>query len=228
MPQHKTIPGGLFVSFEGPECSGKSTQSAMLSKVLKGRGCTVLETREPGGTQIGEEIRHMVKHVCGKEAVCDEAELLLFNASRAQLTRKIIMPVLDDGGVVICDRYADSTTAYQGYGRGFDLTLINQLHAVGTAGRWPDITFLLDLEVIKVLARGQMRLETLLVEDRIEDESQAFHETVRKGYLKIAEANPDRIVVIEADQDRDVIHQTIMEHITRAIERICCARAGAV
>lgn len=215
--EKKVIPGGLFISFEGPECSGKSTQSAMLAHALRAQGYSVLETREPGGTAIGEELRRLVKHVVGEDAVCEESELFLFFASRAQLTRLVILPFLEKGGIVLCDRYADSTTAYQGYGRGLDLDLIRRLNALATAGKMPDLTFLLDLETEKMLDRGQLRLETLLVPDRIEDESRKFHETVRRGYLEIARQEPERIKVFNALQDRDELHEKLMMQVIHAL-----------
>jgi dTMP kinase len=214
MSSPRIIPGGLFISFEGPECAGKSTQSQRLEVSLRDMGYRVLKTREPGGTEVGEQLRHIVKHVCGEEAVCDEAELLIFCASRAQLMRKVILPFLSEGGVVICDRFADSTTAYQGAGRGFTPETLAPLHDLATTGRWPDLTFLLDLDVDIVLQRGQMRLETLFVQDRIEDESKRFHETVRQAFLKLAEDNADRFRVLDARLDRDVLEKQIMSNVT--------------
>ena len=215
------IKGGLFISFEGPDCSGKSTQSKKLAKVLRERGYEVFETREPGGTRIGEEVRHIVKHVTGDDAVCDESELLLFCASRAQLVKKILLPFLQKGGIVVCDRFADSTTAYQGYGRGFDLDLIANLHQVATSGRWPDVTFLLDLDIAAAVSRGQMRLADLFTKDRIEEESLLFHEKVRQGYLSIAGNEPQRITILNAEEDREVLHNLIMEYVNDAITRLC-------
>ncbi len=213
MSDRKTIENGFFISFEGPECCGKSTQATMLSQNLREEGYDVLETREPGGTPVGEELRNIVKHIVGEDAVCDEAELLIFCASRAQLMQKRILPHLDLGGIVICDRFADSTTAYQGYGRGFDLELINRLHTICTNGRWPDVTFLLDMDLDKLYERGKIRAQTQSKRDRIEEESRCFHEAVRSSYLRIASQYPDRIKTIEADDDLEVIHQTILEHI---------------
>lgn len=217
MSSTKRIDGGYFISLEGPDCAGKSTQSRMLAAWLRERGHAVLETREPGGTSVGEQLRHIVKHVCGDEAVCDEAELFIFSASRVQLMRKRIMPFLNDGGVVICDRFADSTVAYQGHGRGLDLAMIDQLNSIATVGRWPDMTFLLDLDIDSVMQRGQMRLETLFVQDRIEDESRRFHECVRRGFLQASEAAPDRIKVIAGDASVDGIHRQIVEYVRDGI-----------
>jgi dTMP kinase len=211
---------GLFITFEGAECSGKSTQTQMLAAWLRASGKEVIETRDPGGTRVGEELRHIVKHVCGEDAVCDEAELLIFGASRAQLTRKIVIPCLARGGIVICDRFADSTTAYQGYGRGFDLSLIRQINKLATCERMPDLTILLDIDAQTMGKRGQMRMETLFVQDRIEDESRRFHEAVRNGYLEIARNEPDRIKVIPGVDDPNNIQTTIREHVNHALDRI--------
>lgn len=220
MVQNTLQAEGLFITFEGAECSGKSTQTRLLAEWLRAAGHEVLETRDPGGTRVGEELRHIVKHVCGEDAVCDESELLIFGASRAQLTRKIIMPCLARGGVVLCDRFADSTTAYQGYGRGFDLALIAQINQLATCGRMPDLTILLDIDPETMQERGQMRMETLLVQDRIEDESRRFHETVREGYLKIAEGERDRVKVIDGGGDQQSIQNQIREQVSHALGRI--------
>ncbi len=220
MTSNKRIKGGFLVTFEGPECAGKSTQQKLLAAYLRALGYEVCETREPGGTRVGEEVRKLVKHLQGDEAVCDEAELLLFCASRAQLMHKVILPHLASGGIVISDRFADSTTAYQGYARGIDRDLIARLHRLSLKGRWPDLTLLLDLEITQALNRGQMRLESLFIPDRIEDESQKFHEQVRAGYLAIAAAHPERIVIINADQDREELHHRICTEVHHALGRI--------
>lgn len=190
---------GCFISFEGPEGAGKSTQISLLADRCRDMGKDVLLTREPGGTYIGEEIRRLVKDVKGEDAVCDESELLLFTASRAQLMRKVILPHLAKGGVVICDRFADSTTAYQGYGRGWDLKLIDQMHDIGVAGRWPDLTILLDIDFNSGVKRRLKReAANESVEDRLEAEPDQFHLHVREGFLKIAELNPERVKVVSA------------------------------
>ncbi len=217
MGNYKKLTSGLFISFEGPDCSGKSTQVNRLAAKLKDRGYAVLETRDPGGTYIGEKIRHFVKHVGGENAVCDEAELLLFCAGRAQLISKVIQPFLNEGGIVICDRFADSTTAYQGYARGFDLNFINALHEISTCGCWPDITFLLDLEICEASSRNKTRLIQNNESDRIEEESITFHENVRKGYLKIASENPNRIKILNADEDKNILHDLIINYVDDTI-----------
>ena len=219
MKPNKLIKGGLFVSFEGIEGSGKSTQSKMLATRLREKGYSVIETREPGGTQIGEDLRHIVKHISGEEAACDEAELLIFCASRAQLMRKVILPHLKKGGLVVCDRFFDSTTAYQGCGRGLDNKLISILQEFTTFGRSPDITFLLDLEVSKSMDRGRLRSnhEDQRI-DRIESESIKFHERVRQGFLSLSTQEPQRIFVINAAEERDLIQSKIIQMVYHALE----------
>ncbi len=216
---YRRLPGGLFITFEGVDCSGKSTQAGLLGTYLRRHGYEVVETREPGGTAIGERLRVLVKQGSEDEQVCDEAELFMFCASRSQLMRQVIQPCLDAGAVVICDRFADSTTAYQGYGRGFDLEEIQRLHQLAIGGRWPDLTFMLDLSVEEMEQRGQMRLETLLEQDRFEDESRRFREAVRQGYLALARQFPDRIRLIAATGPVERIQQQILEHVDHALSR---------
>ncbi len=217
MENYKKLSSGLFISFEGPDCSGKSTQVNLLVNILKRRGFQVLMTREPGGTYVGEKLRHLVKHVSGEDAVCDESELLLFCASRAQLVSKVIQPFLSNGGIVICDRFADSTTAYQGYARGIDFDVINTLHEISTRGCWPDITFLLDLEIREASSRNKNRSIQNEAEDRFEEESNLFHENVRKGYLQLAAENPERIKILNANEDKNILHNVIINHVDNTI-----------
>ena len=215
-----TIENGLFISFEGPECAGKSTQTKLLSDYLTEKNYDVLLTREPGGTYIGEEIRNLVKHVVGDAAPEPESELLLFSASRAQLVRKVIEPQLKNGGIVICDRFADSTTAYQGYARGFDLQTIYRLHDIAVCGHWPQLTILLDLDAEESRHRHANRDETKGIQDRFEDEQIEFHKKVRAGFLDIAKHNPERFLVIQADQDINIIHDKIKDAVDNAIAEL--------
>lgn len=217
----KHVPGGLFLTFEGPECAGKSTQARLLARELVNDGYQVHEVREPGGTLVGEKLRDIVKHVCGPDAVCDTAELLIFEASRAQLVDKVIAPALAEGGIVICDRFADSTVAYQGYARGLDQTLISQLNQAAVGTHWPTRTFLLDIDPNDGSRRGQMRQETLFIEDRIEDESTPFHLKVRKGFLTLAAENPERFRVLNALKPIEVLHLTIKDEVYRVLDTIC-------
>ncbi|OVE81129.1 dTMP kinase [bacterium M21] len=213
----KQIPNGLFITLEGPDCAGKSTQATQLAAYLRDAGYDVLETREPGGTKIGEELRNLVKHVVGDDAPCSEAELFMFSAARAQITRKVILPHLATGGIVLCDRYADSTTAYQGYGRGLDLEMIETMHEIAVIGRWPDVTILMDLEPEVSRRRHESREETKGIADRFEDEERAFHERVRNGYLELAKKHPQRFSTVNADDAIDHIQSQIREVVDRAI-----------
>lgn len=216
----KILKEGLFITLEGPDCAGKSTQQRLLSEYLTELSYDVLTTREPGGTKIGEELRNLVKHVCGDDAPCDEAELFMFSASRAQLTRKVILPHLEKGGVVICDRYADSTTVYQGYARGLSLDGIHQVHAIAVGERWPDITFLIDLDPEIGRRRNAARSETLEAGDRFEAEALAFHTKVRNGFLDLAKHHPERFIIIDGNRDIDAIQTDLREHIAHALERL--------
>lgn len=215
--QNKTIDGGLFITLEGPDCAGKSTQQKLLSQALTELGYDVLITREPGGTKIGEELRNLVKYVGGDDAPCDEAELFMFSASRAQLTQKVLLPHLAKGGIVLCDRYADSTTAYQGYGRGLDLEMIMRMHEIAVGERWPDVTVLIDVDPRLSRRRNDSRAETQGVEDRFEDAALEFHERVRNGYLEMATANP-RFRVIDGAQSIDAVQTDVRRHLSHAVE----------
>ncbi|MCJ8330669.1 MAG: dTMP kinase [Lentisphaeria bacterium] len=204
---------GLFITFEGPEGAGKSTQIQLLKAHLESEGHDVLCTREPGGTKIGEELRHLVKHVEGDDAPCVESELLIFAASRAQLVQKLILPHLEKDGIVLCDRFADSTTAYQGYARGYDLEKIQILHGIATAGRWPDITILMDITAEKSFERRESRGGT----DRFEEEGRQFHEAVRDGFLKLNDLHKDRFHLIDAAGSIDDLQKQIRGIVANAL-----------
>jgi dTMP kinase len=192
---------GLFITFEGTEGSGKSTQIPILGDRLRSMGHRVQTLREPGGTPIGEEIRHTLKHSKANEAMTPEAELLLMNASRAQLVREIIRPALARGEIVLSDRFYDSTTAYQGYGRELDLTMVKSIVDAAVGDTRPDITllFLLPYEVAE--ARRLVRQPTLpmaIQRDRIEEAGRSFFERAAKGYEAIAAAEPQRVKKVNA------------------------------
>ena len=206
---------GIFITFEGPECAGKTTQIRLLDNYCKTVGRRVLVTREPGGTEVGEKIRHIVKHHIGDSAVTDETEVLLFGASRAQHVRKVIQPALDRGDIVICDRFVDSTIAYQGYARELNMEFIDNLNKFAVCGCMPDITILLDLTAEESMERSRNREDTLLIEDRIESEKLDFHKRVRNGFLKIAATNLERIKVIPAIDTIESIHKKIVEQLKR-------------
>lgn len=191
----------MFITFEGPEGSGKSTQIRLLAGYLRGRGFSVEVMREPGGTAIGDQIRHVL-HDTANTAMSPTAEVLLYSASRAQLVAERIRPALAAGRVVLCDRYADSTMAYQGYGRGLDLGMLAALTEIATGGLMPDLTLLLDLDVSDGLSRRRVRGEEM---NRLDLEAVAFHERVREGYSRLASADPGRWVRIAADRSVQVV-----------------------
>jgi len=190
---------GLFITFEGTEGSGKSTQVPLLVERLCEWGNTVRIFREPGGTPIGEEIRHTLKHSHANAAMTAEAELLLMNASRAQLVREVIRPALARGEVIVCDRFYDSTTAYQGYGRQLDLASVRHIIDLAVGQTRPDLTLFLKVPQTVSEERLRSRQATMpFIRDRMEEADRAFFERVAKGYDAIAEAEPKRVQVINA------------------------------
>ncbi len=199
----------MFITFEGPEGSGKSTQIRLLAEYLRGRSFSVEVMREPGGTAIGDQIRHVL-HDTANTAMSPAAEVLLYSASRAQLVAERIRPALAAGRVVLCDRYADSTMAYQGYGRGLDLSMLATLTEIATGGLIPDLTLLLDLDVSDGLSRRRVRGEEM---NRLDLEAVAFHERVREGYGRLAGADPGRWVRIAADRPVEVVAMDIRETV---------------
>ena len=211
---------GIFITFEGPEGSGKSTQVAELSRRLEGRGLGVLQTREPGGTPVGEAIREILQHDEAGESICEEAELLLFAASRAQLVRRVMGPALTRGDCVICDRFVDSTIAYQGYGRGVDIGKMALINQVAIDGAIPDLTLLLDIDIQTAMRRLENRNRiTGASPDRIERENQEFHRRVRAGYLDLANQNPERFMVLDGRLPSDRISDLIWNHVQHLLNR---------
>lgn len=194
-----------FVTLEGGEGSGKSVQTLRLAGRLEARGLDVVATREPGGTPVGESVRGIVLHPPGGARVDPLAELLLFEAARAQLVATVIRPALERGAVVLCDRFADSSLAYQGYGRGIDLDLVERLNAIATGNLRPDLTLLLDVPVDVGLARR--RQEGGL--NSLDGEDVAFHERVRQGYLALARREPARWRVIDATRSVDEVAEAV-------------------
>jgi dTMP kinase len=206
---------GLFITFEGTEGSGKSTQIAFLERRLKELGHKVRLFREPGGTPIGEEIRHTLKHSNVNHGMKSETELLLMNASRAQLVREAIRPALDSGVIILCDRFYDSTTAYQGYGRGLDLEMVRQAITCAVGDTRPDLTLLLMVPVAVSEARRLGRLLPGMeqVRDRMEEADRSFFERVEQGYRKLAVAEPDRVRVIDATVRVDDVTQAVWKTV---------------
>ena len=203
----------MFITFEGPEGSGKTSQIGMVADHLRAQGLTVITTREPGGTPIGDQIRACL-HDVANTAMAAETEVLLYAASRAQLVRELIRPALVAGYVVLCDRFADSTMAYQGYGRGLDRGQLRLLTAVATGGLQPDLTILLDIDVERGLARRADNAEEM---NRLDLETVAFHQQVRQGYHQLAALEPDRWRVIDADREVTAVYQDVCAVVESSI-----------
>ena len=201
----------LFITFEGGEGSGKSVQSRALYRRLSRLAIPVVLTREPGGTSIGRRVARWLKWAQDIN-ILPVTELILFNVSRAQLVIEVIQPGLESGKVVICDRYADSTTAYQSYGRGLDLAMVNAVNNAATRGLTPALTVLLDMPVEAGLARKKDKKR-----DRFEQEDIAFHRRVREGYLKLAASEPKRWLVLDATQSKRKIAGLIWQKVSQLL-----------
>jgi dTMP kinase len=189
-----------FITFEGGDGSGKTTQLKALESYLTARGKSCLSTREPGGTSMGKLFRKVLLEV-GKQRITPATELFLYLADRAQHIHEVIIPALEQGKIVLCDRHTDSTLAYQGYGRGIDLLLLRRLNDMASQGIKPDLTLLLDCPVEIGLSRTAQRrfqMATGQSEDRFEREKLEFHERIRAGFLELARAEPDRFRIIDA------------------------------
>jgi len=203
----------MFITFEGPEGSGKTTQIQPLFADLQSRGYDVVLTREPGGTAIGDQIRRILLDPANQEML-PEAEILLFSASRAQLVGQVVRPALERGAIVICDRFADSTMAYQGYGRGLDLESLHRITQFATGGLMPDLTVYLDLDVEEGLRRkrvaGQQDSEAW---NRLDQQAIDFYDRVQRGYLALASAEPDRWLVIDAARPTEVVQAEIRRRV---------------
>lgn len=206
-----------FITFEGIEGCGKTTQMKMAGEVLRNRGLPHVLTAEPGGTPLGEKIRRMLLRR-NRNAICAEAETLLFCAARAQHVREKILPALQRGKWVLCDRFSDATLAYQGFGRQLDIEGVRRL-TVFASPLDPALTFLFDLPVEAGLQRALDRISRTggPPEDRFEREALAFHERIREGYLKLAHENPERFRVIDASRDVFTIHREVSAHLTAFI-----------
>jgi dTMP kinase len=201
----------VFITFEGGEGCGKSSQSRLLFRKLNKLAIPVILTHEPGVTDLGKKVTRFLKW-SKNIAISPAAELLLFNASRAQLVTEVIKPQLDKGTVVICDRFADSTVAYQGYGRGLDLKIVESVNKIGMQGIIPKITILLDIPVEKGLGRKKGRKP-----DRFEKETISFHRRVREGYLKLAKDEPERWLVLDGMQSKTDITGIIWQKVSKLL-----------
>ena len=199
---------GAFITFEGIDGCGKSTQLRLLAGELRGRGMRVITTREPGGTTLGQKLRAALLDV--QEQVDPLAELLVFAADRAQHVRKHLLPALEGNEIVLSDRYADATVAYQGGGRGFDAKLIGEIVELATGGLKPDLTLLFDLSVDESAVRTRRRVASKRT-DRLDIEARDFHARVRDAYIEIAKAEPERFRVIDARGSVDQTHRVVMD-----------------
>jgi dTMP kinase len=197
---------GTFITFEGSEGSGKSTQIALIRRFLKKKGKKVVFVREPGGVAIAEKVRKILLDV-GNKAMGKECETLLYMAARAQLVEEVIKPALASGKIVLCDRFLDSTLAYQGYGAGVDIAMIKRVGAFATQGITPELTLVFDIPVAKGLSRIKRK------KDRIELRTLQYHNRVRGGYLAIARREPKRVKVIRVNKSREEIHEIVKEKI---------------
>ena len=212
---------GVFISFEGSEGCGKSTQIEVLARHLRAIGYRVRTLREPGGTPIGEEIRHTLKHSKVNHAMTPEAELLLMNASRAQLVREVIRPALAAGEVVVCDRFYDSTTAYQGYGRQLDLAMVKSVIDIAVGDTRPDLTLLLTVTPeTSARRRAQRQANLPFMRDRFEEADRQFFERVEKGFAAIAAAEPDRFCVVEASAPVESVSGRIWDLVRPVLPKI--------
>ena len=215
------MPKGLFITFEGTEGCGKSTQVELLARRLNAIGHRVRTLREPGGTPIGEEIRHTLKHSKDNAAMTAQTELLLMNASRAQLVREVIRPALATGEIVVCDRFYDSTTAYQGHGRQLDLKMVQTVIDVAVGEMKPDLTLLLNVPAEVSAERLHTRQTSLpFVRDRIEEADRKFFERVAHGFGAIAAAEPQRVKHVNGAQPVEVVCQTVWEIVQPALPKI--------
>jgi dTMP kinase len=201
----------MFITFEGPDGSGKSTQVKQLAEYLEMHGCPVLLTREPGGTTIGEQIRQVVLSKQSQQ-ISRETEALLFSAARAQIVAEVIKPALASGKIVLCDRYSDSTMAYQGYGLGLDLTELQAITRFATSGLVPNLTFYIDVPVSVGIARKQPGQV-----NRLDEKEIAYHEKVRAGFLKLAKAEPSRWIILDGMQPLDLVQMEIRTRVMREL-----------
>lgn len=208
--------GGKLITLEGIDGSGKSTQLRMLASELRLREIDILTTMEPGGTPLGRRLREAFLET--EEAVAPIAELLLFAADRAQHVNFLIKPAIEEGKIVISDRYADATFAYQGAGRGFPEDLVNQVIEIATDGLKPDLTIFFDLSIEKALERTKNAREETRTNNRMDKETSDFYRRVREAYLKIAKREPERFVVIDASISVSEIHTSVMKVVAKFLQ----------
>jgi len=204
---------GVFITFEGSEGCGKTTQIERLAARLEAEGQPSILTREPGGTPLGETIRHLLKYAPEGRDMTPEAELLLFTASRAQLMRRIIEPALEAGNWVIADRFMDSTTVYQGVARRLDHNAVRFINEFAVGTRRPDLTIILDVDLTEAHRRMQLRPDHAGAPDRMEQLPADFYKAVRAGYLELAQNDPDRIRVVKANRGIESVEEEVWQHV---------------
>lgn len=211
-----------LITFEGGDGTGKTTQMKWLEGHLAGKGKNCLLTHEPGGTELGQWIRNVIVEG-GKGDVANEMELFLYLADRAQHIHEVIRPAIDQGKIILCDRFTDSTMAYQGYGRGFDIELLNRMNQLAGGGLQPDLTLLLDCAPETALSRARRRTREQSPgggpADRFESQNIKFHERVREGFLEIARKEPHRIVVLDTSAPAQEVHEKIKKIVDERLER---------
>jgi len=208
---------GLFITIDGPDGCGKSTNAVMLCEYIKRKGYKVVHTYEPGGTAIGEKIRKIL--LAPENIISPEAELLLYEASRAQLVKEIIIPAVKKNRVVVCERFYDATIAYQGYGRGLDIEMIKNLNKTASCGVVPDLTIILDIDAEKGLKKAVSVSKDFKkgVADRLEKESMGFHKKVRAGFLKLAKEEPLRIKVVKVSDTIESTQKAVRKEVDRIL-----------
>ena len=204
----------MFITFEGPEGSGKSTQLPELARFLEEFGMSVVKTREPGGTKIGDQIREVLMRMDNTE-LHPRTEILLFLAARAQLVEELIVPSLQQEKIILCDRYGDSTLAYQGYGHGLDLDSLRSMLHFATGGLKPDLTILLDVDVLTGLKRKKVKEEW----NRLDAFELSFHERVREGYHILAKKEPDRWKIVDATRETEEVQKEIRTLVLDALAK---------
>jgi dTMP kinase len=212
---NKIKPVGKLISFEGSEGSGKSTQIARLAGHIQKAGREVVATREPGGTEIGEQIRNIIVHNSKGDEMCPETELLLFTAARAQVVREVIVPALSRGAIVLSDRYLDSSTVYQGIARNLAPGPVSDINQFAVGNVMPDLTVVIDVPTEVSLARIRQRASDL--PDRMERENIAFYTKVREGYLLLAQQWPQRVVVVDGTLSPDALDRKIWNEVQRYV-----------
>ena len=202
----------MFISLEGPEGSGKSSQLPLLAEYIESLGYSVVRTREPGGTKIGDQIREVLVRMDNEE-LHPRTEILLFLAARAQLVEELIKPSLAEGKVILCDRFGDSTLAYQGYGHGLDLDKLRTMLQFATNGLKPDLTILLDVDILTGLKRKKAKEEW----NRLDAYETSFHERVRKGYHQLAQEDSERWRIVDASQPADLVQDQLRTLVRNAL-----------